>query len=328
MLDQLAALNGLHWAWPWMALMLPLPWLLRWLAPARPTPFALAATDLPEGMPDAAPGHVRPPLWAALSWIFLVVAAMNPQSAGEAVSIPAEGRDLMLAVDISGSMNEEDVVWDGRVRSRLMAVQSAAGEFLRGRDGDRIGLVLFGETAHLYTPLSLDTATAADMLREVEVGLAGQKTAIGSALAVAIEHLLDASDAEERVIVLLTDGENNAGEITPDHAADLAAQANIRIHTIGLDGERRSRRGLFDSLTRRGVDTDQLRRIAQRGGGQAFIARGGESLAEVYAQLDRIEPRAIAEELRLPPNYLYWLALLASAICALPFLRSLGTHRA
>ncbi len=315
-------LSSISFAWPWMALIWPLPWLIRRLWPARATPFALVIPHAPESLAaGTTPGASPVPIWAWLAWTALVLAALRPQMAGEPVSLPAEGRDIMLAVDISGSMNEEDVVWNGQVRSRLEVVQAAAGEFLRGRRGDRIGLVLFGETAHLYTPLSLDTATAADMLDEVEVGLAGQKTAIGDALAIAIEHLLDASQADERVIVLLTDGENNAGDISPEKAASLAGEAGIRIHTIGLDGEQSGRRGLFDALTRRGVDAGQLQRIAELGHGQSFVARGGQSLQEVYAQLDRIEAKPVAEEIRLPPQNWYWVPLLAAFLLGLPLVR-------
>lgn len=314
-------LNDLSFVWPWMALLWPLPWLVRRFWPARPTSFALAIPDAPSAATaGTTPGATPAPFWAWLGWTALVLAALRPQLAGEPIALPSEGRDIMLAVDISGSMNEEDVVWNGRVLSRLEVVQAAAGEFLRGRRGDRIGLVLFGETAHLYTPLSLDTATAADMLSEVEVGLAGQKTAIGDALAIAIEHLLDASVAEERVIVLLTDGENNAGDISPEKAASLAGEAGIRIHTIGLDGEQRNRRGLFDALTRRGVDAAQLQRIAELAAGRSFVARGGRSLQEVYTELDRIEARPVAEEVRLPPQGMYWIPLLVGFLFGFPAL--------
>lgn len=315
-------LSDISFVWPWMALAWPLPWLVRRFAPARATAFALAVPSAPTDLaPANAPGAAAVPVWAWLAWTALVIAALRPEIAGEPVVLPAEGRDIMLAVDISGSMNEEDVVWNGQVRSRLAVVQAAAGDFLRGRRGDRIGLVLFGESAHLYTPLSLDTITAADMLHEVEVGLAGQKTAIGDALAIAIEHLLDASEADERVIVLLTDGENNAGDISPEKAASLAGEAGIRIHTIGLDGEGAGRRGLFDALTRRGVDARQLQRIAELADGRSFVARGGRSLQEVYTELDRIEARPVAEEVRLPPRSGYWLPLLAALLLSLPLVR-------
>lgn len=309
----------LSFAWPWMALLLPLPWLLRRRRPAHARAQALHMPGAPlERIVATTPGIELPPWWLLLAWVLLVVAVMRPYSAGEPVIIPADGRDLMLVVDISGSMTEEDVTWNGRITNRLRAVQGAAGAFLEGRVGDRIGLVLFGETAHLYTPLSRDTVSAADMLREVEVGLAGQKTAIGDALAVAVEHLLDASSADERVIVLLTDGENNAGRITPERAASLAAQSGMRLHTIGLDGEAIGRRGLFDSLNRRGVDGAQLQALADLGGGRSFIARGGDALAEVYAELDRIEPKAVADEVRLPDAHWYWVPLLGSLLLLLP----------
>lgn len=312
----------LHFVWPWLAVLWPMPWVLRRTLPAAATNFALSIPGAPETLTGADKPRVdRISFWAILAWTALILAAMRPEASGEPILLPAEGRDIMLAVDISGSMSEDDVFWEGRVQSRLQAVQGAAGEFLSGRAGDRIGLVLFGESAHLYTPLSRDTATAAEMLSEVEVGLAGQKTAIGDALAIAVQHLLDASDADERVIILLTDGENNAGDISPEKAASLAKEAGMRIHTIALDGEQRARRSLFDSLTRRGVDIQQLERIAELGNGRSFVARGGRSLQEVYRLLDEIEARPVSEEIRLPPKAYYWLPLLAALLLSLPALR-------
>lgn len=310
----------LSWSWPWLGLIAPLPWLLAKLRPrtsAQPTAPALRLPGLPAtlGHAETIDQHQRPwLLW--LCWGLLLLALMRPVLPADPVRLPAEGRDLMLAVDLSGSMNEQDVVWDGAIRTRLQAVQAAAGDFLRSRSGDRIGLVLFGETAHLYTPLSLDTETAADMLREAEVGLAGEKTAIGDALAVATEHLLDASKADERVIVLLTDGENNAGQLTPEQAAQLAADAGIRIHTIGLSGDQPRGRGLFGRLLGSGLDREQLQKLANIGGGISLIAQGGDSLAEVYDQLNRIEPQAIAEEFRLPAREFFWWPLLGALILA------------
>lgn len=318
-----STVSEIHFAWPWLAAAWPLPWLIRRLTPALATTFALQVPGAPvDSTPTATPRSGRIPIWAILAWSVLVLAAMRPEATGDPIMLPAEGRDIMLAVDISGSMSEEDVFWDGRVQSRLNAVQGAAGEFLQGRVGDRIGLVLFGESAHLYTPLSRDTATAAEMLREVEVGLAGQKTAIGDALAIAVQHLLDASEADDRVIVLLTDGENNAGDISPEKAASLAREAGMRIHTIALDGEQRSRRSIFDTLTRRGADIQQLELIAKLGNGRNFIARGGRSLQEVYDALDEIEARPIGEEVRLPPRAYYWLLLILALALSLPALRA------
>lgn len=311
----------LSWVWPWLALLWPTPWLLRRLlnsaAPSEQPVSALRLPGLPSDLGAARTTDSQPTPWLLwLCWSLVVVALMRPVLPADPIRLPAEGRDLMLAVDLSGSMNEQDVIWDGAVRTRLQAVQAAAGEFLRSRRGDRIGLVLFGETAHLYTPLSLDTPTAADMLREAEVGLAGEKTAIGDALAVATEHLLDASQADERVIVLLTDGENNAGQLTPEQAAQLAADAGIRIHTIGLSGDQPRGRGLFGRLLGSGLDREQLQRLATIGGGISLVAQGGDSLAEVYAQLNRIEPQAIAEEYRLPPREFFWWPLVAALLFA------------
>jgi Mg-chelatase subunit ChlD len=163
--------------------------------------------------------------------------------AGRAGAAAAAGRDLMLAVDISGSMREEDMLIGNQVVDRLTAVKAVAGDFIERREGDRIGLILFGQQAYLQTPLTFDRATARTLLFESAVGLAGRETAIGDAIGLAVKRLRDAP-AAERVLVLLTDGANTAGSIAPLKAAELANEAGMRIHTIGVGGDPRSAFGL------------------------------------------------------------------------------------
>jgi Ca-activated chloride channel family protein len=280
-------------AFPWALLLLPLPLVLRrWLPPARSgavgalrVPFFAALMEQRRTRTRAAR---RWPAWAGIAaWGLLVLAAARPQWVGEPVALPLAGRDLMLAVDISGSMREQDMVIGGRVVDRLTAVKAVAGDFIERREGDRIGLILFGQQAYLQTPLTFDRDTARTLLFEAAVGLAGRETAIGDAIGIAVKRLRDA-DTDERVLILLTDGANTAGTIGPQKAAELAAQAGVRIHTIGVGGDPRSAFGL--TLGRNPLDESTLQAIARTTGGRYFRARDVDDLQAIYAMLDELEP--------------------------------------
>jgi Ca-activated chloride channel family protein len=213
-------------AWPWMLAALPLPWLVRWLAPpVRSTTAALrvpwtrrlAAIDVRSG----AAGARAMPVLAWLAWTLLCVAAARPQQHGDVVRPPQSGRDLMLAVDLSGSMLEEDMRLGGRVVDRLTAAKAVLADFLDRREGDRVGLLVFGQRAYALAPLTLDRDTVRDQLLDSVVGLAGRETAIGDAIGLAVKRL-DAQSAQQRVLVLLTDGVNTSGLLDPLKAADIA----------------------------------------------------------------------------------------------------------
>ena len=203
---------------PW--LFLPLPFIVAraWpratprQEPALKLPFdgALAATGFTT---RTSPNRLRLVL-ATLAWVLLVIAAARPQHVGEPLQLPVSGRDLMLAVDISGSMEAEDMTVSGQVVSRLTAVKAVAGDFIERRKSDRLGLILFGDQAYLQTPLTFDRKTVRTQLDEAAIGLAGKRTAIGDAIGLAVKRLRD-QPQENRVLVLLTDGDNTAGEVTP-----------------------------------------------------------------------------------------------------------------
>lgn len=306
----------------WALALLPLPWLVRRLLPraaaggtgALRVPFyaALAASERP-GLPLAR----WPALLGLLAWVLLVLAAARPQWIGEPVALPLAGRDLMLAVDISGSMREEDMVIGGRIVDRLTAVKAVAGDFMERREGDRVGLILFGQQAYVQTPLTFDRDTARTLLFEAAVGLAGRETAIGDAIGLAVKRLRDA-DTDERVLILLTDGANTAGTIRPLKAAELAAEADVRIHTIGVGGDPRSAYGL--TLGRNPLDEGTLKAIAETTGGRYFRARDVDELQAIYAMLDELEPVASDQATFRPVDELYaWplaAALVLSAVAA------------
>ncbi len=305
----------LDFAWPWMLLCLPLPWLLaRLLPPVRPAGAALFlpfAANL--GGASAAPVRALPrarKVLFVLVWLLLLVAAARPQWLGEPEAAPSSGRRLLLAVDVSGSMASEDMAGG---YNRLQVVQQVAGEFIRRRQGDRVGLILFGTRPYLQAPLSADLSTVGEFLRQAVVGIAGGETAIGDAIGLAIKRLREegGQSGGEMVLILLTDGSNTAGAMPPAEAARLAAEAGLRIYTIGVGG-----RGGFFGLGGGDLDEATLKGIAQATGGQYFRATDADALERVYARIDRMEPSAGAEQWYRPSDeWFHWplgLALLFS----------------
>ena len=318
---------SIEFAWPWLFAALPLP-LVALLLP-RATKRSPAALRVPffaaiEQQSDhLAPKRSRLRLLLALSaWLLLVLAASRPQFVGEPVHMPITGRDLMLAVDLSGSMENDDMVIRNRRVNRLAAVKVVAGEFIERRAGDRLGLILFGRQAYLQTPLTFDRKTVRQLLEESAIGLAGKETAIGDAIGLAVKRLR-VQPQENRVLILLTDGSNTAGSVDPMKAADLAAQEGIRIYTIGIGADEQLVRGFFGTQKVRNTDLDEasLKAIASKTEGRYFRASNIESLQEIYALLDELEPVSEEQELYRPVDELYsWPlagALLLSVLLAL-----------
>ena len=306
-------------AWPWALLALPLPFLARkWLPEARGLSEAgLRVPDLRsfETLKDRS-GTEQLLNWrfwvAVLAWCLLVLAAARPERIGDELEIPVAGRNLMLAVDLSGSMDQKDFELAGRRVDRLTATKAVASDFITRREGDRIGLILFGERAYLQVPLTLDRDTVKILLLEAEIGLAGEKTAIGDAITLAVRRVHEQEDAGgEQVLVLLTDGANTAGEIQPLKAAELAQQVGLRIYTIGIGADSMSVSSLLGG--RRSVnpsaDLDEatLTKIAQLTGGRYFRATDTASLQDIYALVDELEPVEEPESgFRPVKSYYFW----------------------
>jgi Ca-activated chloride channel family protein len=254
--------------------------------------------------------------------LLLLLAAARPQWLGEPVTLPLSGRDLMLAVDVSGSMQQEDYRLSGRPVNRLDVVKAVAGRFVERRDADRLGLILFGSRAYLQTPLTYDRQTVRTMLQETVIGLAGRETAIGDAIALAIKRLRE-QPQDNRVLIILTDGSNTAGNIAPLEAAKLAAQIGVRIYTIGIGGGPAGVRTPYGMLAQPGTDLDPvtLQAIAVETGGRYFQATDTRQLERVYEDLDRLEPSVRDERSYRPMQSLFvWpaaIALLLSMALAL-----------
>jgi Ca-activated chloride channel homolog len=334
--------------WWWLLFLLPVPWLLR--RGMRDEPLERgAALSVPTGSPlaklvDTRPGGVRRRVLPAVLlwgiWALVVLAAARPQHVGEPLSLPVSGRDLLLAVDLSGSMEEQDFELAGNWVDRLTATKAVASAFIENRVGDRLGLILFGREAYLQTPLTFDRETVSTLLLESAIGLAGKETAIGDAIGLAIRTLDDAGiDEGRRVLVLMTDGANTAGEVDPLKAAELAAERSMIIYTIGIGADQMTVRTLFGvRQINPSADLDEatLTAIAETTGGRYFRARDTDELASIYTLLDELEP-AESDEAGFRPvtELFYWplglaVALVLAAVLAaavpLTARRGIGDH--
>lgn len=314
-----------EFAWPWVFLLAPLPWLLRLLLPPADSGDAALRVGFLDELQALSGRRARAalPSWRqqaplALLWFLLLCAAARPQWVGEPLPLPASGRDLLLAVDVSGSMDYADMQWDDEPISRLELVKRLLGDFIEGRRGDRVGLILFGSQAYLQAPLTFDRHTVRTWLDEAMIGIAGKNTAIGDAIGLAVKRLRQ-RPAQSRVLVLITDGANNGGEIDPMVAAQLAADEGVRIYAIGI-GADPQQSGAFGSFGFSALDLDEtsLRAITDVTGGEYFRARNQAELEQIELTLDRLEPVAQQPTLARPALALYpWplaLALLGSLL--------------
>ncbi|MBK1885560.1 vWA domain-containing protein [Marinobacter sp. DY40_1A1] len=284
--------------YPWVLLLILVPLLLQWKKPATHT---VDAPVFPVGhWLSELPGVTRQgngaPRWQTLvlflAWALLVLALARPQHVGEQVQMPVSGRDLMLVVDISPSMEEQDMIIQGRSINRLQAVKRVLNDFIARREGDRLGLILFGTEPYVQAPLTFDLETLETLLQESGIGMAGRATAIGDAVGLATKRLRERPQ-QQRVVVLLTDGANTAGQITPDKATEIAAAAGVRLYTIGIGAESMIRRGLLGSRRvnpSRDLDEDLLTRMAQQTGGEYFRARSLPELELIYETINQLEP--------------------------------------
>jgi len=308
-------------AWPWMLLALPLPFIARAFLPEAQglreaglrVPSIAGFAMLTDRSKSEQLLNWR--FWVAIiAWILLVVAVARPERIGDELDVPVAGRNLMLAVDLSGSMDQKDFELGNRTVDRLTATKAVAADFISRREGDRLGLILFGERAYLQVPLTLDRETVKILLMEAFIGLAGEKTAIGDAITLAVKRIHDQhTDAGEQVLVLLTDGANTAGEIDPMKAAELAAQVGLRVYTIGIGAEQLEVASILGGRRRvnpsADLDEDTLTGIADLTGGRYFRATDTATLQDIYRLVDELEPVEEPEAGFRPVKSLYYWPL-------------------
>jgi Ca-activated chloride channel family protein len=292
-----AFVSGFDLATPWLLLALPLPWLAARLLPrARMEGGALRipgtlAVGTGTGVDIAGRGRRRATLVWGL-WIALVLALSGPRVVLPATALPASGREIMIAMDLSGSMERRDFSLDGETVSRLAAVKRVGADFIRRRAGDRIGLVIFADQAYVAAGLTFDTASVARALEEAAIGISGRSTGIGDGLGLALRRL-DPRDAalpegrpsQTKAVVLLSDGANNAGQTAPKDVADLAREIGVKVYTIALGP-----RDLADADGEQDVvDSETLRTMAQTSGGEFFRVRTTDDLVRVAGAIDALE---------------------------------------
>lgn len=285
--------------WPLCFLLLPLPWLYRrWLPAAQARSAALQVSfieRLRAVQPLASETRNLGRKWPhVLVWVLLLCAAARPQWLGEPLPTAVSGRDMMLAVDLSGSMEFRDMQLDGREVDRLTLVKELLGDFIERRHGDRLGLVLFGSQAYVQAPLTHDRQAIAEWLDESFIGLAGRETAIADAIGLSIKRLLS-EPASSRVLILISDGANTVGRLSPLRAAQLAAEHQIRIFSIGVGADTPPQESTFSFLGLQSdpsieLDESSLQEIAQLTGGEYFRARNAEDMQAIYRRLDQLEP--------------------------------------
>lgn len=311
-------------SYPWLLLLALLPLLFKKRQQDSGGALALPALARIAGKQQR-PGWKRhiASLPQGLIWLMLVLAACQPRWLGEPVTLPQQGRDLMLAIDLSGSMDMNDMVLDGQSMNRLSAVKRVVGDFILQRKGDRLGLILFADAAYQQTPLTYDLATVQTFLDDSQLKLVGQRTAIGEAIGLAVKRL-NKYETSNKVLILLSDGANNAGNIQPLEALALAKAAGIKVYTVGVGADQMVQQTVFGRRTvnpSQDLDEQLLTHIASETGGRYFRARNLAELTQIYRLLDQLEPIS-RDNLTYRPQHslLHWplaLALLVSFALAI-----------
>ena len=307
---------GLTWWWP--LLLLPLPLVVRRLLPSAQSNSLAITVPLLNYYPisssslNSAQGRL-PQFTLWFLWICIVLAAARPFLPGDPVNRTVSGRDLILAIDISGSMQEVDMMLNNKTASRIDVLKEVASEFIDRRTGDRIGLILFGTRAYTYVPLTYDRKALSELLSGVTTGLAGRLTAIGDAIGIAIKTLSQ-QPSRHKVLILVSDGSNTSGKSDPLDSVQIAKRVGMTIHTIGVGNDAKELRRILKTQTippGTALNETLLRQIAALSGGQYFRAKDTESLERIYKTLDELEPVPLEVHLHRPKIELFHLPLMS-----------------
>ena len=332
----------LEFSWPWVFLALPLPLAIYWLVPRAPRQDAALRVpfyrQLVQLHTDASHNYTKNLLTliaCSLIWVLVVIAGSRPQWVGEPIQIPTTGRDMMLTLDMSGSMEARDMFLNNTQLSRFQVMKAVISDFVEKRTGDRLGLTLFAAHAYMLTPMTYDLNTVATMVAELEIGMIDESaTAIGDAIGLSIKNLRQQPE-NNRILILLTDGINNAGELTPLQAAQLARTEGIKMHIVGIASDQFGQRSMFGN--RPGglvseIDDEAMQEAASMTGGLYFRARTLEDMIEIYDELDQMEPIEQDEQTYRPVTQLFhWplgAALLLSFLLALSAMPAAARTRA
>lgn len=315
-----------EFAWPWVFILIPLPYLIRKILPAAEQDttalnitFINELRTINEQVTSSYTGAWYKQLALLAIWILLVIATARPQWVGDVFPAEPTGRDMLLAVDTSGSMQEDDMSWNNRPVDRLFLIQKLFGPFIEKREGDRIGLLLFGTNAYLHAPLTFDRKTVKTWLDESFIGIAGTQTAIGDAIALGVKRLYSENE-KSRVLVLITDGSNNAGEMKPEDATNIAVKAKVKIYTVGIGSDKMIRYGYSSYRASADLDEPALKKIAKQTGGKYFRARNQADLQAISDEINKLEPvNQEQDQIRQIEEYYIWPLSLAVllALCVL-----------
>lgn len=309
-------------AYPWLLAVLPLPLLVRWVAPPyRERREALRVPFLPRlakvtGLEPSAGAVVLRGGWLrsvalVAMWLCVVAALVRPQWLEPPVTRTVPVRDMMLAVDLSGSMQTKDFTdSSGKTVDRLTAVKQVLDDFLTRRKGDRVGLIVFGNAPFVQAPFTQDLDVCRDLLAETRVGMAGPKTAFGDAIGLAITAF-DRSDVPEKVLIVLTDGNDTGSQVPPEKAAAVAKDKRIVIHTVAVGDPKAAGE---DKL-----DEEALKRVAQTTGGTYSHAGNRAELEAIYRRLDELPTREAQTITHRPRHDLFhWPLAAGLALSAVP----------
>lgn len=311
---------------PWVFLLLPLPLLVWWLVPphrertsALRVPFfrqiaEATQSDVSSGAQLLSRTKLQM-ITAILCWILVVTGLARPERLGDPITVSEAARDMVLAVDISGSMDDKDIAApDGSPLQRLQAVKDVLSKFIADREGDRIALIVFGTKAYVQSPFTLDLAGVTELLNQTQVGMAGPNTAIGDAIGLSI-RTFENSEVDQRLLILLSDGADTGSMMSPINAAEIAAQEGVDIYTVGFGDPE----GQGDGR----LDLDMLEDIANRADGEFYFADDVASLAEIYGEIDKQNPRVTdttTYQPREPISHIPFLAALLLGLAATGYL--------
>ncbi|QEY58375.1 VWA domain-containing protein [Pseudomonas sp. C27(2019)] len=313
-----------EFAWPWLFLLLPLPWLVRVFVPPLPPhdaalciPFYTELTALQRSQSKAVPYWRSKTAAYILIWLLLLCAAARPQLQGNLQERPTTGRDLLIAVDVSSSMLYSDMTLQGSSLSRMDFVKHWLDSFLAARHGDRLGLILFGSQAYLQAPLTYDHHSVRTWVQEAQPGIAGNTTSIGDAIGLAIKRLR-VRPAEHRVLILVTDGANNSGVMSPLAAAQLAARYKIKIYTVGI-GSRKAESSLLVEAEPASLELDErsLKSIAKTTAGEYFHLTNSSDLVHMHNSLSQLEPASGYQPPKRSAQELYSWPLAAALLLSM-----------